>query len=146
MNRHSGPRLVARASGGLAMAALLAIGATASAQNLPGTRIVDTLPRYGGYLPFGGAGYPAYSGAPLGGYTPFGVQGPEAGWLKIDYGLGYDDFANSNRFGTDWEDGLQLNNNGGFSVRPPEFGRGAWNNSGAATANPPPVWPYPRRR
>jgi hypothetical protein len=61
-----------------------------------GLRVEDQLPRYGGYLPPGG--YPADSGAPLGGYTPFSLR-VEGRWLRLDYGFDRDDFGPAYRFG-----------------------------------------------
>ncbi len=125
---------------GIAVIAISTVrpGAGFAQVGMPGTRIVDRTPRYGGYLPYGG--YPADSGAPLGGYTPFVMTcGPEAGWLKLDYGLGYDDFAGSYHFGSDLQDGFHSGNSYGFETRPFERGRGVWNSYGSAFVNPPPL-------
>ncbi len=123
----------------LAVAGALVLPHTnAQAQALPGARIEDRLSLYGGFLPPGG--FPPHSGAPLGGYTPWGYQGGEAGWLKLHYSGGYVVFDRSYSFGQEVIGGSRFLVTSYFpqkyDARPLEYGRGSWNSYGSAREPP----------
>lgn len=110
----------------------------------PGARTEYVAPHYGGYLPPGG--YPHYSGAPLGGYTPFGLQGRDAGWIKIHWHAGYVEWTDSLYFGMETVYGPRVLYSGRAGERPYEVGRGPWNSYGDPRVQPPiDIW-YPDGR
>lgn len=110
----------------------------ASAQISPLERIEDVGSYYGGYLPVGG--FPKYSGAPLGGYTPWGYNRLEGGWLKLHYGDRYVVFNRSYSFGEQTVGGPRESGTAYFATEyrphPPEYGRGVWNSYGSTLNNP----------
>ncbi len=139
-------RVFPRAFVGVILAAgLLAVVPRSEAQTYaPDARSENVAPYFGGILPPGG--YPNYSGYPLGGYTPYGVQGPEAGWLKIHWHAGYVEWMDSLSFGDERVYGPRALSHGRFAPRYYEVGRGPWNSYGDPRVQPPiDIW-YPDGR